>query len=298
MIDLTAMGIIANPHGMAEQRVACPQCAKNRRDTALGVNVETGAFHCFRCNWKGRVGGETGAPVRPAVRFDDPSVAERKRERLRRIWKETLPLNHAEARAVRAYLESRALGEILQAPPMYLRAHRGLPYWDGADNVGSYPAMVALFHAPSGKPVTLHVTYLRSDGCAKAGVPSPKKIMAVPVRGATKGGAIHLYEPRAGLLGIAEGIESALSMHVLQKLPVWSAFCADNLERAQLPAGLRELHIAIDIDASGKGEQVAKALAKRVRRFSPRTKVYLVTPEVDGTGDLNDELRRRRYGRL
>ncbi len=120
--------------------------------------------------------------------------------------------------------------------------------------------------------------------------------MAVPVRGATKGGAIHLYEPRAGILGIAEGIESALSMHVLQKLPVWSSYCADNLERAQLPVNLRELHIGVDIDASGKGADVANALAQRVLTLSPRTQVFIVTPEVEGTGDLNDELRQRIYG--
>ncbi len=220
-------------------------------------------------------------------------MRERKRERLRRTWKETVPLNHAQARAVRSS-ESRALGEILNSPPAVLRAHPGLTYWDGSKYLGTYPAMVALFHGAGGQPVTLHTTYLRNDGCAKAAVPSAKKILGVPVHGATRGGAIRLYQPRARILGIAEGIESALSMHLLQKLPVWSSFCADNLERAQLPKGLRELHIGIDIDANGKGEEVAQALAKRARRFSPRTKVYLVTPEVEGTGDLNDELRRRR----
>jgi putative DNA primase/helicase len=298
MIDLASAGIAANPKGAAEQRVACPQCGKGARDRALGINLEDGRFHCFRCGWKGRAGDSDSRYPPPRVaRIDDPAAAERNRERLRQIWKDTLPLNHVNARAVRNYLESRALGEILQAPPVVLRAHRGLGYWDGAKSLGEYPAMVALFHGASGQPVTLHVTYLRMDGCTKASVASPKKIMAVPVRGATKGGAIHLYEPRAGILGIAEGIESALSMHLLQKLPVWSAFCADNLERAHLPKNLRELHIGVDVDSSGKGEQVAQALAKRIRRLSPQTKVYTVTPEVDGTGDLNDELRRRKYGR-
>jgi len=297
VIDFGASGIVINPHGPVEQRVPCRLCDRGLRDNALGVNIETGAFHCFRCNWKGRAGGDNGAPLRPISRIDDPAVGERKRERLRRIWKETVPLNHADARAVRTYLESRALGDILQAPPAVLRAHRGLEYWDGSDNFGSYPAMVALFHGAGGQPVTLHVTYLRNDGCAKASVRGPKKILGVPVRGATKGGAIHLYEPRAGILGIAEGIESALSMHLLQKLPTWSSYCADNLQRAHLPKGLLELHIGVDVDASGKGEQVAQSLAKRIRKFSAHTKVYIVTPEVDGTGDLNDELRRRKYGR-
>jgi len=297
-VNFADLGIVVKPRGgPTEQRVPCPHCDRGPRDDALGVNVEDGTFHCFRCGWKGRAGGEQKTAPPAPRRIDDPAVAERKRERLRQIWKETAPLNHPDARAVRTYLESRALDEILQAPPRVLRSHRALPYWDGAKALGPFPAMVALFHGAAGQPVTLHVTYLRSDGCAKANVASPKKIMAVPARGATKGGAIHLYEPKAGILGLAEGIESALSMHLLQKLPVWSSYCADNLAAAHLPKGLRELYIGIDLDASGKGQQVAQSLTKRVRRFSPRTKVFTVTPEVDGTGDLNDELRRRKYGR-
>ncbi|HLN50187.1 MAG TPA: toprim domain-containing protein [Steroidobacteraceae bacterium] len=174
-----------------------------------------------------------------------------------------------------------------------LRAHPALEYWDGARSLGKYPAMVALFAGAAGAATTLHVTYLRCDGCAKAGVPSPKKILGVPVRGATRGGAIRLYEPRSGVLGVAEGIETALSLHLLCKIPTWAAFCADNIERVRLPERLRELRIAIDIDESGKGRASAEALAKRVRRWSPRTRVIYMVPELDGPGDLNDELRRR-----
>ncbi len=284
MIDLAAAGINANPHGRAEQRVPCPQCAKGGRDDALGINIETGAFHCFRCGWKGRAGA---AEVKPIVRFDDPSIAERKRERLRRAWKETLPLNHANARAVRTYLESRALGEILATPPRVLRAHRALPYWDGLTNLGTYPCMVALFHGASGQPVTLHVTYL-GEGMACAAEERAyrtRRKFRCRFEGATPGGAIQQYEPRAGISGSHVRIESALSMHLLQKLPTWSSYCADNLAAAQLPKGLRELHIGVDIDESGKGAEVAQSLTARVRRFSPRTKVYIVTPEVDGDGD-------------
>ena len=72
-----------------------------------------------------------------------------------------------------------------------------------------------------------------------------------------------------------------------------ASFCADNLERIRLPEGLRKLEIAVDLDRSGKGQAVAAALAKRVQRWSPRTKVVYIKPELDGPGDLNDELRRR-----
>jgi putative DNA primase/helicase len=227
------------------------------------------------------------------MRINDPAVAARKRERLRQTWRESVPLAHPKAHAVRAYLQSRALGEVLKRPPAVLRAHPGLTYWDGSKNLGRFPAMIALFHGSAGQPVTIHVTYLRGDGCAKAVVPSPKKILGVPVNGATRGGAIHLFEPRDGKLGISEGIESALSLHLLQRLPVWASFCADNLARVHLPRDLRELHIGVDLDESGKGEQVARALAARVGKWSRRTKVWFVRPDLEGLGDLNDELRTR-----
>jgi putative DNA primase/helicase len=224
--------------------------------------------------------------------IDDPAVRERKRERLNRTWRESVSLTDTKAHAVRRYLEARALGEILKAPPRVLRAHTALEYWDGTQSLGTYPAMVALFAGAAGDPVTLHVTYLRADGCTKAMVPSPKKILGVPVRGATKGGAVRLFEARGHALGVAEGIESALSLHLIRKIPVWASFCADNLERIRLPDGLRELQIGVDMDASGKGEAVAKSLAQRVMRYSPRTRVLYIRPELDGPGDLNDELRR------
>jgi len=292
--DLSKLGIEVNRHGPIEQRVPCPQCATNRQDTALGVNIVDGRFHCFRCGWKGRADGPQvhSLPSRIA-RLDDPAIAERKREKMRQTWKESVHLSHPKAQPVRSYLESRALGDVLRSPPNVLRAHPALAYWDSVNNLGTYPAMVALFHGATGQPATLHVTYLRNDGCAKASVPAPKKILGVPVHGATRGGSIHLYEPRDGRLGISEGIESALSLHLLKRLPVWASFCADNLARVHLPRDLRELHIGMDLDPSGKGEQVARDLAGRVRTWSRRTKVWFVKPELDGPGDLNDELRRR-----
>ena len=297
--DFEAIGIRVDVRGSPEQRVPCPLCAKARLakarlDRALGVNIMTGAFHCFRCNWSGCAGNESTGPRRPIIRIDDPAIARRKRERLRRTMQESVALSDPKGQPVCAYLESRALGEILRRPPTVLRAHPGLTYWDGSRDLGRYPAMLALFYGRSGQAVTVHVTYLRRDGSAKAGVPSPKKMLGVPVPGATRGGAIHLFEPRDGTLGIDEGIESALSMHILHRLPVWAAFCADNLARVHLPLKLRELHIGMDIDVSGKGQQVAQALAARVRKCSPPTKVLIVKPDVDGHGDLNDQLRRRR----
>ena len=295
---LAMLGILTRKAGGVEQRVPCPRCDRGPQDDTLGVNVVSGAYHCFRCGLKGcAMSDGLGAPLARARRIDDPAIAERKRERLRKIWRETIPLTDQRAWPVRRYLESRALAPILASPPAALRAHSGVDYWDATRLVGRFHAMVALFVSPMGAPVSLHVTYLRADGTAKAAVTSPKKILGVAERGATRGGAIRLHEAREGRLGVAEGIENALSLHLLQRVPVWSSYCADNLQHVRLPDRLRELYIGVDIDANGKGEAVAQALAERVNRTSSQTKTFIVLPEVNGTGDLNDELLRRASGR-
>lgn len=294
-MTLAELGIVVRQNGPEEQRVPCFRCAKNERDYTLGINASTGVFHCFRCGWSGRAGVGESRRSRPIERLDDPAVAERKRERLRATIRETVALDHAKARAVRRYLESRALGEVLRNPPSVLRAHDGLECWDGTRSLGRYPAMIALFHNAAGKIATLHVTFLRQDGCAKASVPASRKILGVPEPGATRGGAIRLYAARGATLGVGEGIESALSLHLIRKIPTWATYCADNMARVRVPSGLRELQIGVDVDGNGRGQEVAEALAKRVMRWSPCTRVLYVKPELDGpTGDLNDELLRGR----
>jgi len=152
--------------------------------------------------------------------------------------------------------------------------------------------MVAQLQSPTGDFVTLHVTYLQHDGSGKAPVAAQKKILSTPQKGATKGGAIRLFDPVDGVLGVAEGIETALSLHLLSAIPVWAAYSADNLARLVLPEGLKELMIGVDIDESHKGEITAEALACRVLKEDPGIRVSCVQPELNGPGDLNDELRQ------
>jgi hypothetical protein len=106
MADLAGLGISVRQNGRIEQRIPCPQCGKGPRDDALGVNIEDGRFHCFRCGWKGCAGAEVAA-LRPATRINDPGLAERKRQRLRMVWSEAVPLYDPKAHAVRSYLNSR-----------------------------------------------------------------------------------------------------------------------------------------------------------------------------------------------
>jgi putative DNA primase/helicase len=290
MREFETVGFRVCTRGPAEQRIACPRCSKLERDDALGVNVESGTFHCFRCGWAGRVQPVAMVNRVPPqrTRVDDPGCAEKKRRRLRRIYKESLALTDIGAEPVRQYLRTRGLGDVLRTPPLSLRAHPGLVYWDGAQSLGRFPAMLALLSNAVGVVTTIHATYLRHDGTGKASVPKPKKILGVPMRGGTKGGAIRLHDLHAGVLGVAEGIENALSLHLLCRIPTWASYCCGNLQHIRLPDELEELHIAVDIDESHAGQNAAHALARTLERS--RVRVHFVLPKVNGFGDLNDEL--------
>jgi putative DNA primase/helicase len=90
-------------------------------------------------------------------------------------------------------------------------------------------------------------------------VESPKKLMTSGINGA----AIHLCE--AGeILALAEGIETALAVHQLEGLPVWSTIDAGNMERVLLPATVRKVYIYADHDASYTGQRAAYMLAHRL----------------------------------
>jgi hypothetical protein len=82
------------------------------------------------------------------------------------------------------------------------------------------------------------------------------------------------------VLGIAEGIESALSL-AHASLPVWAAIDAGNMAHLPPLPGINELLVAVDRDIAG--ETAAQRLARRW--CSAGCAVRLVLPKA---GDLND----------
>lgn len=206
---------------------------------------------------------------------------------LRTVWNAT---TNDRTRIVR-YLESRGLpGKVLEGiSDDVLRFHPALPYWEYDDagnniHVGDFPAMVAKVKDQDGNTVTLHRTYLDTDGPGKAPVQSPKKLMTATSDGATNGAAIRLF-PAGSVLGLAEGIETALAVHAATGQRVWSCVSAGGLERVILPQEVSRVHLWADNDASGRGEQAAKRLADRLCE-EDRT-VYLHLPRTPGTDWLD-----------
>lgn len=209
------------------------------------------------------------APL-PAV---DERKAEKARAALRAVWKEALPVDWATDNPVTRYLQARGLGAVLNDPPQGLRLHPGLKYWRGRDVLGVFPALLAPIAAPDGRPVVLHRTYLAGDG-RKADVPSPKKVMACPEPGATRGGAVRLY-PAGERLDVAEGIETALAIRVALGVPVWACVSDGGMRRLVVPSEVQHVGVWADHDAKGAGQQAGAKLVQRMRDEGRKADLYL-----------------------
>ena len=116
----------------------------------------------------------------------------------------------------------------------------------------------------------------------------PRKKM-IPKVDTVISAAVRLHEADR-MLGIAEGIESALAAHVLFRVPVWSVLSAYGVETFNPPPGLRRLRVFADADRNYVGQAAAYALARRLSRETPNVCVDVHVPMVDGT-DFNDVLR-------
>lgn len=176
------------------------------------------------------------------------------------------------------YLESRGL----EIAPGLRFAHK-VEYFDDGNVVGTYPAMLGPV-TRRGSWQTFHVTYL--DGGRKADVPSVRKILP---GGAIVGAGIELY-PAAEEMGIAEGIESAISAKMLTGIPVHAAMNAGNMAKWDAPKIAKRVHIFADNDANFAGHAAAWTLA---HRLACRGVEAMVRMPDDVGKDWNDILLER-----
>jgi len=201
-------------------------------------------------------------------------TSERASEAARALWRRALPAN---ASPVQAYLLGRGItGPV---PPLlrFLFAYHS--------PTGSVlPCMVAaVARWPGTKIVAVHRTYLGDgDGPQKASI-EPRRMTLGPIAG----GAVHLA-PANDVIGVAEGIETALSAMQLSGVPVWAALSAGGIERLILPAMPQARRIIIFADHDRRGIDAAEYAAARWRGEGREVRIEL--PTKPGT-DFNDALR-------
>lgn len=188
------------------------------------------------------------------------------------MWAQCAPLRVADP--VTLYIKRR-LGAALWPMSECLRFHPALAYWHGAERLGMFPAMVAPIIAPDGRTVALHRTYLTADG-DKADLPTAKKVTGAA--GPLAGARIDLHKPANGMIGVAEGIETALAASTASGVPTVAAYCAGALATYIWPAGLQRLVIFADADKAGR--EAADAL--RSRALAARLHCEVLTPTTEG----------------
>lgn len=200
------------------------------------------------------------APL-PPPQQEDPAI----RERLRSVYAGSYPVTDLRAEAARAYLRGRGLHLV----PSMLRMHPGLFWRDQEGNKhGPFPTLISLVTDPQGRGVTLHRIYLDPTG-KKAPVPEPKKLMSHPSTLSMKGAAIRLFPP-GSVLGVAEGIETAIAVTEATGIPCWPTISSALLPSFERPSGVERLIVFADKDRptqhapEGTGLKAAKKLVTRL----------------------------------
>jgi putative DNA primase/helicase len=183
-----------------------------------------------------------------------------------------------------SYLEGRGLAQASKV----LRYHPKV--YDGTTR-RTLPTMVAPIHGPQGKLVGVHLTHLRKQAqgpWVKAPIENAKKQRKV--EGTISGGAIRLQRPVRGVVGIAEGIETALAVHQLDRVACWSVSSTSGMVSWQVPTDeeLTLVMVYADNDLNYAGQRAAYELANRLM-VKDKVEARVVVPDIAG-GDWLDVL--------
>ena len=231
----------------------CP--AHDDRTPSLSVRIGERRllFHCF-------AGCETGKVIRALSALqllgrdlladgDETTHApadpgRHNRGAAARLWAAARPIARSPAEV---YLRGRGL----RLSASDLRYHPRTPYGRGTQAI-FLPAMLAAVRDESGL-VAVHRTFL--DPSAKlADLAVPKRAL-----GRLGQGAVRLRPPHDGMLGCAEGIETALAATLLTGIPCWATLGTERFARVALPASARRLILFLDNDSGGRrAERLAR----------------------------------------
>jgi putative DNA primase/helicase len=258
----------------------CP--AHKDRTPSLGVTLGRKAilFHCFAGCDQQSVLSALAREGFEVARFFSGSSAEDQLEPTKgrkpsaaalRIWREAEPLGASPAKA---YLEGRSI----LAASSALRFHPRTPLGPKG-RTRFLPAMIAAVSLDAG-PIAIHRTFLSTEASTKAAFDKPKRAL-----GSLGEAAVRLFAPVVGKLGLAEGIESAISAYALTGIPVWATLGNERFGLVSLPESIAELHLFVDHDAGGE-----LAASRGLRAYKCEGRTIQVRKPLARETDWNDEL--------
>ena len=202
--------------------------------------------------------------------------AEREAEERQRIEKaQSWWLASRQAACIAStYLQFRGISIAI---PQSIREHPALKHYETGHRL---PSVVCRVQGSDGKLQAIQRIYVTPDYRRKANVRHPKMAL-----GPISGGAVRLG-PAGEELGLAEGVETALSAMQLYGGVIWAALGGANLKNVILPESIKR--VSIYADNGDKGHRFAEQAAQAFHRQG--RKVTLVFP-AEPFGDFNDVLR-------
>ncbi len=196
------------------------------------------------------------------------------RQRALNLWDQARPLAGTPGEI---YLRRRSIAMLSPA----LRFHPRTPHGGGED-VTFRPAMIAALHE-AGRFVAVQRTFFDWNEPRRARDLDNARLML----GRPRHGAVMLG-PATDCLGLAEGVETAMSAMILFRMPVWATLGTERFHQIVLPSGISRLTLFPDNDAAGE-IAVAAALHAYACVGLPIETVW----PPDGHCDWNDVLRSR-----
>lgn len=274
----TLGGSWARARGMC----CCPAHADRTPSLSVTLGKRAVLFHCFAgCSNAAVIEALSSKGISAAYLFDGRGAVEPQpvpkhgpdRKALR-LWREAHVLVGSPADS---YLASRGI----IACRSDLRFHPRTPLGP-KDCVQFLPAMVAAVRNDTGI-LALHRTFLAPNEPRLATFERPRRAL-----GRLANAAVRLAWPRGGRLGLAEGIETALSATQLFGIPCWATLGNERFGLVAIPESVLELYLFVDHDPGGElaEDRAREAYAREGRRIVTRR------PKRFGR-DWNDVLQER-----
>lgn len=199
---------------------------------------------------------------------------------LNNLRKRIEPLNNSKSAC--DYLRSRGISEDTLCNLMpEIGVIKGLEYWEGGKITQRFDTIICRMKK-LGQPISYHLTYTQNG--KKAPVQIQRKVMT-PTEN-KNGSVVELFD-HSHELGIAEGIETAMSAYQGFKIPTWAALDCQSMKEFVVPRGVTKLYIFGDNDAGRAGQEAAEVLRKKAQ-FSGIDVVVSIPAQVGH--DWNDVL--------
>tara|TARA_A100000172_G_C3044260_1_gene111829 strand:+ start:12475 stop:13428 length:954 start_codon:yes stop_codon:yes gene_type:complete len=153
-----------------------------------------------------------------------------------------------------------------------------------------FPSMVAKVLSHAGTYSYTHMTFIFKG--EKIGLDPARKIYSIG--SGSKGAAIRLFNYKK-VLGVAEGIESAMSASQTYDIPVWSTLNTQLMKKFVCPKGVKHFIIFADNDKNLSGQAAAFECARRNMLVKNDIEyITIIFPKMIGY-DFNDCIMQNNY---